>query len=90
MTLGSSGSSVWVSSTDYAGDLVANFTANSTGWTYNGVTLINISVDNQFGPGYLLEGVTGFSTMNGDRYTLESPNLLLDIWVRVAWTGTNW
>ena len=90
LTLASSGSSVWVSSTDYAGDLVANFTANSTGWTYNGVTLINISVDNQFGPGYLLEGVTGFSTINGDRYTLESPNLLLDIWVRVAWTGTNW
>lgn len=88
--LASSGSSVWVSSTDYPGDLVADFTANSTGWTYNGVTIVNISIDNQFGPGYLLDGVTSFGTVNGNDYTLVNPTALPNIWKRTAHGVGTW
>lgn len=87
--LASVGTTVWIDSADYAGDLAADFTANSTGWTYNGVTITGVSVDNTFGPGYALTGATGFSVVNGNNYTLVSPNLP-DIWKRVAWSNDTW
>lgn len=87
--LGSTGVTVWVSSADYVGDLVANFTANSTGWTYNGVTIVDVQVDNIYGPGYALTGNTGFGVINGTAYTLVSPNLP-NIWKRIAWSADTW
>lgn len=87
--LASAGVTVWIDSADYTGDLVADFTANSTGWTYNGVTITAVSADNTFGPGYALTGTTGFSVVNGNNYTLVSPNLP-DIWKRVAWSNDTW
>lgn len=87
--LASASTTVWIDSADYAGDLVADFTANSTGWTYNGVTITAVSADNTFGPGYALTGTTGFSVVNGNNYTLVSPNLP-DIWKRVAWSNDTW
>ena len=89
-TLASSGTTAWIDSADYAGDLVADFTATSTGWTYNGVTITAVSVDNTFGPGYALTGTTGFSVINGNNYTLVSPVALPDIWKRVAWSNDTW
>lgn len=87
--LASASTTVWIDSADYAGDLVADFTANSTGWTYNGVTITAVSADNTFGPGYALTGATGFSVVNGNNYTLVSP-ILPDIWKRVAWSNDTW
>lgn len=89
-TLASSGSFVYVSSTDYAGDLVADFTANSTGWTYAGVSIIGVAVDNTFGPGYALEAATSFGAINGNDYALVSPITPPDIWKRVSWSGDIW
>jgi hypothetical protein len=90
-TLASSGTTAWVDSTDYAGDLVADFTANPTGWTYNGVAIVNIVADNTFGPGYALEGpVGGFSVINSYNYALVNPSTLPNIWKRVAWGGSTW
>jgi hypothetical protein len=89
-TLASSGTFVWVDSTDYTGDLVADFTANPTGWTYNGVAIVSVAVDNGFGPGYLLEGTTGFGTSNGDNFALFSPLGLPNIWKRIAWSNDTW
>jgi hypothetical protein len=89
-TLASSGTVVWIDSTDYTGDLVADFTANPTGWTYNGVTIVSVAVDNGFGPGYLLEGTTAFGTSNGDNFTLVSPLGLPNIWKRIAWSNDTW
>ena len=90
-TLASSGTTAWVDSTDYAGDLVADFTANPTGWTYNGVAIVNIVADNSFGPGYALEGpVGGFSVINSYNYALVNPSTLPNIWKRVAWGGSTW
>jgi hypothetical protein len=90
-TLASSGTAAWIDSTDYAGDLVADFTANPTGWTYNGVAIVNIVADNSFGPGYALEGpVGGFSVINSYNYALVNPSTLPNIWKRVAWGGSTW
>ena len=88
-TLASSGLYVYVSSTDYAGDLVADFTANSTGWTYAAVSIISVAVDNTFGPGYALEAATSFGAINGNDYALVSP-VTPDIWKRVSWSGDTW
>jgi len=88
-TLASSGTTVWVSSVGYTGDLVADFTANSTGWTYNGVTINSATADNTFGPGYALGGATGFSVVNGTAYTLIYPSIT-NIWKRIAWSGDTW
>lgn len=88
-TLASSGSIVWISSADYVGDLVADFTSNSTGWTYNGITIISVAANNQFGPGYVLEGTAGFSVVNGNAYALISP-ITPDIWKRIAWSNDTW
>lgn len=88
-TLASSGSFVYVSSTDYAGDLVADFTANSTGWTYAGVSIIGVAVDNTFGPGYALEAATSFGAVNEHDYALVSP-VTTDIWKRVSWSVDTW
>lgn len=89
-TLASSGTVAWIDSTDYTGNLVADFTADPTGWTYNGVTIVSVTVDNTFGPGYALEGTTGFGTSNGDNFTLVSGADLPDIWKRVAWSNDTW
>jgi len=88
-TLASSGLTVYVSSTDYAGDLVADFTANSTGWTYAGVSIISVAVDNTFGPGYALEAATSFGAINSYDYALVSP-ITTDIWKRVSWSVDTW
>lgn len=88
-TLASSGNTVYVSSTGYAGDLVADYTANPIGWSYAGVTITAVAADNTFGPGYVLTGPTSFGVMNGDYYALISPNVA-NIWKRVALTGGTW
>ena len=88
-TLASSGLYVYVSSTDYAGDLVADFTANSTGWTYAAVSIISVAVDDTFGPGYILEAATSFGAINGNDYALVSP-ITPNIWKRVSWSIDTW
>ena len=88
-TLASSGLYVYVSSTDYAGDLVADFTANSTGWTYAAVSIISVAVDDTFGPGYILEAATSFGAINGNDYALVSP-VTPNIWKRVSWSVDTW
>lgn len=88
-TLASTGSYAYVSSAGYTGDLVSDFTANSTGWTYNGVTIVSVVADNGFGPGYLLEGTASFGTVNETAYALVSPSTP-NIWKRVAWSADTW
>lgn len=87
--LAASGTGVWVNSSQYTGDLVADFTANSTGWTYNNVAITSIEVDNQFGAGYLLYAATDWSVFNGFNYNLQAPGVT-DIWRRVALNGGAW
>ena len=88
--LASSGTAVWVSSADYVGDLVVDFTANSTGWTYNGVAITSIESDNQFGAGYLLYAATNWSGVNNAfDYNLQAPGVD-NIWKRVAWSADTW
>lgn len=88
-TLASSGTVVWVSSSEYSGNLVSDFASNPSGWSYNGVTITNVTLDNQFGPGYYLEGVSGFNVVNGNIYNLSSP-ILPNIWKRVVLSNTAW
>jgi len=87
--LASSGTTVWVNSNQYDGDLVADFTANSTGWTYNGVVITNVEVSNTFGPGYQLSASTSWGVNNGITYNLQAPGVD-NIWKRVAWSNDTW
>jgi hypothetical protein len=89
-TLASSGTVAWIDSTDYIGDLVADFNANPSGWTYNGVSIVSVTADDSFGPGYALEGTTPFGINNGENYSLVSGASLPDIWKRVAWSNDTW
>jgi hypothetical protein len=87
--LASSGTIVWVNSSQYAGDLVADFTANPTGWTYNGIVITNIEANNQFGPGYVLSAATSWNVLNGVVYNIQAPGVD-NIWKRVAWSNDTW
>ncbi|WP_215299723.1 autotransporter-associated beta strand repeat-containing protein, partial [Polynucleobacter sp. AP-Nino-20-G2] len=72
-TLASTPSYVWIRSSDYSGDLVADFTANSSGWTYNGVGISSVAVNNTFGPGYSIAVTQSANVYNTQSYTLQAP-----------------
>ena len=89
--LASSGIGAYVDRADYDGDLVADFTANPTGWTFNGQEITDISTSVVGGTTYQLLSSTNWSVGNGIDYELVSPEPdPVDVWKRIAWSNDTW
>ncbi|QWD79425.1 autotransporter-associated beta strand repeat-containing protein [Polynucleobacter sp. MWH-Spelu-300-X4] len=69
-------SHIWINSADYSGDLVADYSANSSGWTYAGETITSVAVNNTFGAGYVVTVAQMPTVYNTQSYALVSPSTM--------------